>query len=92
MEKTDYKCLLCNQTHYKGKIYKDHRKYDLNNIPNNRIIDYDNKDLRSIAKRQIGIWINKINKIKNNPLNSSRVDLYYQEINKIILLETNKRG
>ncbi|TFG27066.1 MAG: hypothetical protein EU532_08315 [Promethearchaeota archaeon] len=92
-----YYCTICKRYHYRGKIYRNHLKYQAKkqgkknhfnlkkkSIPTDKIIKYEKKDLRPIAKRQIRRFFRKMYLTKN-------FKLYTREINKIILHEKKLR-
>lgn len=90
-----YYCTICEHYHYKklGKIYKKHIKYSnknlikktsldkvKNEIPDDKILDFDTKKLRPIARRQLNRLLNKLRYKKKQ-------ELYIWEINRLLLHE-----
>jgi hypothetical protein len=92
-----YYCTICRRYHYRGKIYKNHLKYQdkkkeerthsngqKKSIPTDKIMEFDKNYLRPIAKRQIRRCYRKMYLTQN-------FRLYIREINKIILHEKKIR-
>ena len=77
-----YWCSHCRNLHKSGKIYEYHKKYWGNEdaIPSDKILSYDPKKLRPVAKRQIIRLAYKMNKNKKK-------DIYIREINRLLISE-----
>ncbi|MFX1236867.1 MAG: hypothetical protein ACFFAS_20575 [Promethearchaeota archaeon] len=89
--------MKCKKNHVRGKIYKDHLKFKgkksnqksikkpINNkkIPVDKIIDYNYKQLRPVAQRQVDRLIKKLRDTDN-------LQLYTYQINKLIIQEQEK--
>ncbi len=95
MEEKKYYCLKCNRHHHEklGTIYEKHLKFSnkkiLNKneleqvkskIPDDKILEFDMKKLRPIAKRQINRLLKKLSYEK-------KPELYIWEINRLLLHE-----
>ena len=68
----------------KNQEKKNQSNFNKKSIPTDKIIKYEKKDLRPIAKRQIRRFFRKMYLTKN-------FKLYTKEINKIILHEKKLR-
>ncbi len=82
-----YLCTECKRKHHSGKIFNDHKRFKKvkpNEIPFNKLLDFDYNILPAIAQRQIVIYARKMAwDRKKNGCNQRQ--MYIQQINKVIL-------
>lgn len=87
-----YFCTQCKRKHHSGKIYKKHKhlqKIEKETIPYKKVLRCNWNFLPPIAQRQITHYIDKI--LLDKKLNySSHIELYVQEINRVILHYDNE--
>jgi hypothetical protein len=76
-----YYCNKCKRYHHRGKIYREHLKFevkeDTTNKSENETLKVEFKSLRPIAERQLNRLLKKIDKTGNN-------EIYKKEIIKLI--------
>ena len=87
-----YFCTNCKRKHReKTKVHEKHLKWretETDEIPCNKLIRCNIKRLSWIAQRQIDRYLNKLVWDKRCNLSKNR-KMYIQQINKVILSETN---
>lgn len=77
-----YYCKKCSRYHYRGKIYKEHKLYkkkksNSDSYSRSRIIDFNFKELRPIAQRQV---LRLIMKMKA----TDKKEMYIEHLNRVI--------
>lgn len=80
-----YYCTICQKHHFRGKIYEDHlpykkKKLKIKKVNTKQLIEFNEEDLRPIARRQLRRLLKKLNKLDNK-------DYYIGEINRLIMYE-----
>lgn len=87
-----YFCTKCKRKHReKTAVHEKHLKWreiETDETPSNKLIRCNIKRLSGIAQRQIDTYLNKLVWDKRYNLSKNR-GMYIQQINKIILSETN---
>jgi len=86
-----YFCPKCKRTHRPSSaIYKKHlkrKKVKKNDVPSDKVFPCNLKHLSGIAQRQIDIYLWKIHLDRKHNYGKWR-EAYIQQINKVILSET----
>ena len=87
-----YFCTHCKRKHREStKIHEKHLKWrevETDEIPSNKILSCKISNLSGIAQRQIIRYLNKILLDRKNNYGKNR-KMYIQQINKVILSETD---
>lgn len=77
-----YYCTKCKRYHYHGKIYKTHKEFREKRKKSsfylkNGLIDFNFKELRPIAQRQVLTLLKKMKETNNK-------EMYIEQLNRVI--------